>query len=130
MKCVSVDKQKLYKALAEKGHSPIDLAADMGHFRNYIYGMLTQYGGLAEGVVRFVQKFYGIPYEDYKPAEEEPKPKADAGAEEIVAALKTALDSYAWRETIARTVRFVLREEATEDMLKKIISEAIDEKLG
>ena len=47
----------------------------------------------------------------------------------IVNALKTALDSYAWRDAIARTVRFVLREEPTETMLKKIIQEAIEEKL-
>ena len=48
----------------------------------------------------------------------------------IVNALKTALDSYAWRDAIARTVRFVLREEPTETMLKQIIQEAIEEKLG
>lgn len=142
-KIVKADKAKLKAALKEKGTDAKIISEELGHEQGYISNCLLKHGGIPEAVVKFLQKYYGIKYEEYeykeppKPAEE-PKQASEAlkiepvmvDTDSIVNALKTALDSYAWRDAIARTVRFVLREEPTETMLKKIIHEAIEEKLG
>ena len=142
-KTLPVDKNRFYAILKEKGTDAVKLSEELGHTRTYIYHYVGHTKGIPKYIVNHLQKWYGIKYEEYeykepqKPAEE-PKQASEAAKTEIVMvdtdsivnALKTALDSYAWRDAIARTVRFVLREEPTETMLKKIIHEAIEEKLG
>lgn len=142
-KTMPVDKDKFYAALKSHDMDSGKLSEELGHSRTYLYHYIGHTKGIPPFVVRHLQKWYGIKYEEYeykeptKPAEE-PKQASEAlkietvmvDTDSIVNALKTALDSYAWRDAIARTVRFVLREEPTETMLKKIIQEAIEEKLG
>lgn len=142
-KTLPVDKKRFYAILKEKGTDPVKLSEELVHTRTYIYHYIGHTKGIPQYIVNHLQKWYGIKYEEYeykeppKPAEE-PKQASEAvkietvmvETDSIVNALKTALDSYAWRDAIARTVRFVLREEPTETMLKKIIQEAIEEKLG
>lgn len=142
-KTLLVDKKRFYAILKEKGTDAVKLSEELGHTKTYIYHYISHTTGIPKFVVNHLQKWYGIKYEEYeykeppKPAEE-PKQASEAvkietvmvETDSIVNALKTALDSYAWRDAIARTVRFVLREEPTETMLKKIIQEAIEEKLG
>ena len=142
-KTLPVDKTRFYAILKEKGTDPVKLSEELGHTRTYIYHYVGHTKGIPKYIVNHLQKWYGIKYEEYeykeppKPAEE-PKQASEAAKSEngmvdtdsIVNALKTALDSYAWSDAIARTVQFVLREQPTETMLKKIIHEAIEEKLG
>lgn len=140
---IKVDKQKFYAVLKAHDMDAAKLSEELGHTRTYIYHYVGHTKGIPKYIVNHLQKWYGIKYEEYeykeppKPAEE-PKQASEAvktetvmvDTDSIVHALKTALDSYAWRDAIARTVRFVIREEPTETMLKKIIQEAIEEKLG
>lgn len=137
---VPVDKAKLYALLKEKGHTPKSLSNEIGHCDTYLYHYIGHTKGIPKFVVGYLEKWYEIPYSAYeykepqKPVEQDVAvPQAEAEEEligRLVKALKEALNSYAWQETIARQVRFVLREEPTEDMIKKIIHEAIEEKLG
>lgn len=142
-KTLPVDKKRFYAILKEKGTDPVKLSEELGHTRTYIYHYIGHTQGIPKYIVNHLQKWYGIKYEEYEYKEPEPMPEppkvtsepkeatiATIDTSALVDALKQALDSYAWRDAIARTVRFVLREEPTETMLKKIIQEAIEEKLG
>ncbi len=142
-KTLPVDKKRFYAILKEKGTDPVKLSEELGHTRTYIYHYVGHTRGIPKYIVNHLQKWYGIKYEEYEYKEPEPMPEppkvtsipkeatiATIDTSALVDALKQALDSYAWRDAIARTVRFVLREEPTETMLKKIIQEAIEEKLG
>lgn len=142
-KTLPVDKKRFYAILKEKGTDPVKLSEELGHTRKYIYHYIGHTKGIPQYIVNHLQKWYGIKYEEYEYKEPEPMPETPKVTSEpkeatmatidtsaLVDALKQALDSYAWRDAIARTVRFVLREEPTETMLKKIIQEAIEEKLG
>ena len=142
-KTLPIDKKRFYAILKEKGTDPVKLSEELGHTRTYIYHYVGHTKGIPKYIVNHLQKWYGIKYEEYEYKEPEPMPETPKVTSEpkeatiatidtsaLVDALKQALDSYAWRDAIARTVRFVLREEPTETMLKKIIQEAIEEKLG
>ena len=142
-KTMPVDKDKFYAALKSHDMDSGKLSEELGHCRTYLYHYIGHTKGIPTFVVRHLQKWYGIKYEEYEYKEPEPMPEppkvtslpkeatmATIDTSALVDALKQALDSYAWRDAIARTVRFVLREEPTETMLKKIIQEAIEEKLG
>lgn len=134
-KIVAADKKKLYAALKEAGTSHAGISEELGHEKSYISNCFSKNNGIPEAVAKFLQKYYGIMYDTYKPEDppKQPEPQAKAeGAvntavneETLLNALKRALDSYAWQETIARTVRFCLREEATEDMINRIVTEAV-----
>lgn len=142
-KTLPIDKKRFYAILKEKGTDPVKLSEELGHTRTYIYHYVGHTKGIPKYIVNHLQKWYGIKYEEYEYKDPEPMPEplkvtsepkeattATIDTSALVDALKQALDSYAWRDAIARTVRFVLREEPTETMLKKIIQEAIEEKLG
>ena len=141
-KTLPIDKKRFYAILKEKGTDPVKLSEELGHTRTYIYHYVGHTKGIPKYIVNHLQKWYGIKYEEYEYKDPEPMPEplkvtsepkeattATIDTSALVDALKQALDSYAWRDAIARTVRFVLREEPTETMLKKIIQEAIEEKL-
>lgn len=140
---IKVDKQKFYAVLKAHDMDAAKLSEELGHTRTYIYHYVGHTKGIPKYIVNHLQKWYGIKYEEYEYKEPEPMPETPKVTSEpkeatmatidtsaLVDALKQDLDSYAWRDAIARTVRFVLREEPTETMLKKIIQEAIEEKLG
>ena len=128
-KIVKADRKRFYEALEKKETNAREISTELGHEVSYISNCFSKHGGIPEAVVRFLQKWYGIEYDEYKPVNppkaEENKPAASVDTAAIVEALKTALNSYAWQETIARTVRFVLREETTEDMIQKIVQDAV-----
>lgn len=137
---IKVDKQKFYAVLKAHDMDAAKLSEELGHTRTYLYHYVGHTKGIPKFVVNHLQKWYGIKYEEYEYTEpkEDPKPAAEPkkdgvveiDTEALIKALKTALTSYAWQQAIAQTVRFVLREEPTEDMIRKIIHEAIEEKLG
>lgn len=131
-----IDKKKLKKALIAKGKSFEQASAEIGMSKNYLGMRISRYGSLPKNIVYFLEKVYGIRYVEYAGEQESAKETQEElrgrmiDKQDILDALKEALNSYAWQETIARTVRFILREEPTEDMIKRIIYEAIEEKLG
>ena len=140
---VPVDKAKLYALLKEKGHTPKTLSNEIGHCDTYLYHYIGHTKGIPKFVAAYLQKWYGIPYSAYEYKEPEKPVEAPKKAAEstqviteeefinrLIKAFKEAVMSYSGQKAIAQTVRFVLQEEPTEDMIKKIIHEAIEEKLG
>lgn len=138
-KIVKADKKKLYAALEAKETNAREISTELGHEVSYISNCFSKHGGIPEAVAKFLQKYYGVMYDEYKPEEppKQPEPQAKpedpvntaVNEETLLKALKRALDSYAWQETIARQVRFVLREEPTEDVIRKIVQEAVKDAL-
>ena len=138
-KIVKADRKRFYEALEKKETNAKEISTELGHEVSYISNCFSKHGGIPEAVVRFLQKWYGIAYDEYKPVEppKQPEPQAKpedpvntaVNEEALLKALKRALDSFAWQETIARTVRFCLREEATEDMIRKIVQDAVKDAL-
>ena len=144
-----IDGRRLDACIKDLRLSKIEVCAGIGKGKTYINQCIID-GRIAKTAIIALDAIYGIKYDDYKPIEESKTGTAvtssiDANeiskivksvieekfTEDFIAeAIKTAMSSYAWKEIIAQNVRFVLREEPTEDMIKRIIHEAIDEKLG
>ena len=140
---VPVDKAKLYALLKEKGHTPKTLSNEIGHCDTYLYNYIGHTKGIPKFVVAYLEKWYQIPYSEYEYKEPEKPVEAPKKAVEtpqtateeeiinrLIKAFKEAVLSYNGQKAIAQTVRFVMREEPFEDLLKKIVQEAIEDKLG
>ena len=84
---VAVDSEKFKKILKQRGLSCMSLAKDMGRSGKYVSNKVYKEKGQFTGAdVTFLEKVYGIKYEDYKWEEpatpeakaEAPKPEAKA----------------------------------------------------
>lgn len=129
-----VDKARFKEVLKAKKVEMKQISLELGHDPVYVSGYISKSGGLPKFIVQYLQKWYEIPYSAYEPAkeapEEEPKQAEAVDVDVLVKALKEAILTYNGQQAIGRTVRFVLGEEATQDMIKKLIKEALQEQIG
>ncbi len=77
MKYNPVDKDKLKRCLAERGKKMTDVSLDMGCNRSYVTDCISKHDGFTNGMIVFLERIYGIQYEDIKPDEKPEQTKID-----------------------------------------------------
>lgn len=123
----SIDKELFSKAMKKRGIVIQRISEELGYDSAYIQHYIVK-RELPEPVVNYLEKGYGVKYEEYALKQIPEENTVEKSNEETIARIVArSMGTFAVKDELGRAVRFALLDEHTQDMFKKMIKEACEE---